>query len=179
MDNSIVIDFIIDSLKSRDPRFLVVFDLSVWGALQGRPTKIGIVRPGATQPVEHYFDQGSNFVINSYMLDLSCIGCDGVEYLELPDGLYEITITSTPTSYTKTKKYFKTDQLEFEIDELILKYASDCDTGINSIKDKVTDFKLMLRGVDAYVKVDNICKAQELYNQVEKEVNRLSKCKSC
>ena len=121
------IDFYI--LETGSPMTLSVYDNSDWIYAENLPAYLVIKVPGSKKDKTYSFKKNAINTLNSHNLGLSCLkgDCTEEEYVELPDGIYTITLKSGYEGIEETKYYLKTDKTELNFAE--------------KIKAKGTDFK--------------------------------------
>ena len=122
------IDFSIHS----SPFYLKVVDLSVWGLIESKTAIVEIVLPGYEGPEVKFFDKHKLNVFNSNLLGTSCDGCK--ELTTLPDGIYKITVKGSPSKYSKSLYFLKTDLFDMEVDKILI-------DNIDKLDDKLLDEK--------------------------------------
>lgn len=175
---TINIDFQV--LDTRDPRIISIMDSSTWGHIVNKPSIIEIVMPGERNPIVHYFMKKQINIFNSINLALNCVSeCGEAELLDLPDGIYTITVKGSPDSFSMTRKYLRTTQTQLELDKLFIRLNLLCQRGdINDLK-AITDIMLLLKAAEANVRFDNIETAQKLFFKVQDLITDLKNCKGC
>ena len=107
-------------LETRDPKVLQVLDESEWGLLEDRKAIIEITTPGMSDPVTLFLGKNQVNTFTSLTLGLNCFNYDdcNVKYLDLPDGIYDIKIIGSPSTYNFSRKYLKTDLIRRRLDRL-------------------------------------------------------------
>ena len=171
-------------LDTGDPRLLVIADNSVWGIIDSKQKIIEITLPGGNpekqnDKVVHWFSAHQINTFNSNNLGLSCGTDCSSELLNLPDGVYTITIKGSPETYKLTKHWLKLDNTQLELDKLFIAYYSSCKENNKCFKDLVIDIQMLLDGARASVRFDDICKAQELLYRAQELIERVRRCKKC
>ena len=157
-----------------NPKYFFVTDLSEWKQAASKPSIIEITPPGSRKFVTHYFEKGQENQFNSIKLQLNCdLDCD-TECIELPDGIYQITVKGSPDSNFMCKDYLRTVNMELELDAAYLS-----EDGSPKLKQKVCDIEMLLKAAKANVRSDNFGKAQELFEMAEIEVEKLKDCQDC
>lgn len=175
---NINIDFQV--LDTKDPRIITIADSSMWGHIVNKPSIIEIIMPGEKNPIVHYFMKKQLNIFNSINLALNCVSeCGGTELLDLPDGIYTITVKGSPDSFNMTRKYLRTTKTQLELDKLYIRLNLLCQKGdFNDLKN-LTDIMLLLKAAEANVRYDNIKTAQELFFKAQDLIEKLKKCKGC
>lgn len=172
------VDFQITS--THDPKYIVVIDTSNWEHISNKPSIIEILLPGEQKPVVHYFDKNRVNVFNSYNLFLNCDDCpQGAELLDLPDGIYHITVKGSPETFNRTRQFLKTDKTRLELDKYISTLSLTCDEFSKEVLERINKINLFLQGAEANTRLGHYCEAQELLFKVQKMMSKLKKCKAC
>ena len=78
------IDIDFQVLENRDPRYLVIYDISEWAHIEDKPAIIEITPPGFSEPITHYLDKRVINMFTSVSLGLSDVR---EEKRYLPDGV--------------------------------------------------------------------------------------------
>lgn len=173
---NIDIDFNIFSLT---PSRLFVMDLSDWLYSENLPSYIEILIPGATKSKTFSFTKFKNNIFNSHNLGLSCLSADCGEevYIDIPDGIYTITVKSSYENIETTKYYLKTDRFEVEYKKVLIKY------GIDEIDQKfinlMTKIKYVLDVAKANTMQGDFVKANRYFQEAKKLLKRYVDCKNC
>jgi hypothetical protein len=180
MISKIQIDFQI--IDTGDPRVLMIADNSLWGQIENKPKVVEITLPGndpKTDSIAHYFQPYQINSFNSETLGLTCDTDCPVEYSELPDGVYTITVKGSPEKYQLTRKWLKVDSTQLELDKLFITYYNSCKENNKCFKDLITDIQMLIDGAKASVRFDDVCKAQELLYRAQELTERVKRCKKC
>lgn len=166
-------------LNNYDPKNLVVLDTSEWAYIKTKPSIIEIILPGFQEPVVHYFNKGGVNVFNSLNLYVNCFDCEKNEEVELPDGVYNITVKGSPDTFQNTLSYLKTDKTRLDLDKLFLK-IDFCNKDVDSeLIKRIQKIDLYIKAAEANVRYDNICEAQELFFKAQEDIKKLFNCKTC
>lgn len=166
----------IDFLVQSSVYFLSICDLSEWGLIENEPAIIEITMPGYSTPITKYFDKKQLNVFNSRILEINCSGdCQEVENVSLPDGIYTIKVTGSPSTFNKEHHYLKSDMLEMEIDKI---YIDNRKKDKNFI-DKLTDIEFSLKSASAHLRFDDIYMAGEMFSLAQDMVEELKNCTNC
>ena len=168
---SIQIDFSIHS----NPYYLKVVDLSVWGLIKDKPSIINILLPGYESPVVKYYDKNKLNVFNSSMLGVNTEGLEGLTTLS--DGIYKITVTGSPETYTKEHYYLKTDLHDMEVDKIFVDRVEEIDK--EAFNKKMTRIEFLKRSAEAFLRYDNIEKAGMLFEEAQDMVEDILQCSTC
>ena len=174
MGQKIDIDFSVSS----NPYFLKVMDFSNWQLIENQPAIIEITLPGYSKCITHYFDKYKVNIYNSTLLEIHCKeGCEEVDKVTLPDGIYKIKVIGSPSKYNKEYHYLKTDLLDMEIAKVFIANSKE---GYNKkLDDKVTEIRFLLEGASSELMFDNIKMAGMKFQLAIKMTEELVNCKSC
>ena len=123
MNQKINIDFYV--LETGSPKIISVYDNSDWEYSENLPSYIVIKIPGSNKEKSFSFLKGAINTLNSHNLGLSCLkgNCTEEEYVDLPDGIYTITVKSGYEGSDATKFYLKTDRFFIEYSKVLIKYG--------------------------------------------------------
>jgi len=168
---AIHIDFSIHT----NPYYLKVVDLSVWGLIKEKPSIINILLPGYEKPVVKFYDKNKLNVFNSNMLGVNCVGQEGLT--TLPDGIYTITVTGSPETYTKEYYYLKTDLHDMEVDKIFVDRLEEIDK--EAFNKKMTRIEFLKLAAQAFLRYDNIEKAAMLFEEAQEMVDDILNCSTC
>ena len=92
---------------SNDPKQIIVLDTSIWSQIENKQSIIEIITPGSTDVITLPYFKNSVNILNSNTLQLNCFEC-GDNFIDLPDGVYEITVKGSPDKFNKKRFYLKT-----------------------------------------------------------------------
>lgn len=162
----IVVDF--DILPS-SPRTLRVYDASEWEWAKDNVSNLLIIPPGSSKCISLPFIKHEVNTVTTNDLNLGCG--------DLPDGMYEITVTSGFTTVEKTINYLKTDSTELKFSKAVIE-ANESGKLDNKFKNTVTDLIWELTLAKSYAKEGNILKSMQAFNSYKRAVEQLS-CKGC
>lgn len=167
-------------LDTHDPRVLSIADYSEWAQISEKPAIVEIILPGTEEPVVHYFDKQKINIFNSNTLQTGCKGdCLGVELVDLPDGIYEITVKGSPDTFNKTRKYLRTELTRLDLDAIYLNLNLLCKNKDRDLMNTLIDIDLLLRSAESNVRYDNICSAQELLFKAQELIKEAKNCSGC
>ena len=173
------IDVKFQVLNNNDTKNLAVFDLSEWAHIDSEPAIIEIVLPGFSDPVVHYFGKHSINYFNSHSLGLSCGECGNEEEVDIPDGVYEITVKGSPDKFRYHLSHLKTDSTRLELDALFMK-LNFCKNEVDQdLLKRIQKIDLYIKAAEANIRYDNICEAQELFFKAQDDIKKLANCKNC
>ena len=160
-------------LETFDTRYLSVADYSDWGLAESRNAIIEITLPASDKPVTHYFDKKAINRFNSILLGLNC---SGVENLDLPDGIYTITVKGSPDKYKKTRTFLKTTQTKLKLDTILINNVSSCNDIDGKIVDEILEIEILIKAAEANIRYGNECEAFELFQKAQKLIDRKLNC---
>ena len=166
-------------LDTGDPRVLMIADNSEWGQIENSPKIIDITLPGEKweNRITHYFKANQINTFNSNTLNLACT--TSTELVDLPDGIYTITLTGSPETYTTTRNYLKIDSTQLSLDKLFIEFYTSCKESYKCFKDYVIDIQMLIDGAKACVRYGDTGKAQELLYRAQELIERVKRCKKC
>lgn len=168
-------------INTYDPKTLQVADMSDWGMLEDRKAIIEIVVPGFKEPVVFYLAKNMINTFTSPTLGLNCNpqGSCGVEYLDLPDGIYDITIKGSPSKYHFNRKYLKTDILRKDLDALWIRASVLCDNRDDELMEKIKEIEYCLSSAEANTRLCNIREAHALLDKAQHIIEIANNCINC
>lgn len=168
----------IDFSVYSDPYYLKIVDLSSWELIENLPSIIEITLPGYENPITKYFDKHKVNIHHSISLGINCTEeCGETEKVTLPDGIYKVKVTGSPSTYSKEIYYLKTDLFNMEIDKVIIEYLNIKNK--EGFTNKLTEVEFLLKGAEAHLRFDDISTAGKLFEQAQQMVEDLKECKSC
>lgn len=179
MSNKINIDFQI--YDSKDPKVFIILDTSEWAHIKDKPSIVEITLPGESSYITHYYGQNQVNVMTSMSLNLNCDNCLQ-DMLELPDGIYTITVKGSPDKFNKTKSYLRTTKTQLDLDKLFINLSLECSISDDEVKRKIqklNEIQFLLKAAEANVRFDNTCVAHDLLSRAQKLISKQSKCKDC
>lgn len=177
MKTKINIDFQV--IPTRDPKILSIADYSFWEYIEEKPSIIEIILPGESIPITHYFNKREINIFHSINLNLNCNPDCENEYLDLPDGIYEVTVKGSPDKYNKTRKYLRTELTQLDLDMMYINLNLLCENKDKDVINKLTDIDLLLRAAESNVRYDNTKKAQELLFKAQELIEKTKNCSGC
>lgn len=176
--NNINIDFQV--YDSNDPKYIIVLDTSIWMHLERKPAVIEIITPGEVKKVAYEYTKNGVNILNSINLGLNCNGCKQ-EFIDLPDGVYEITVKGSPDKFYKKRYYLKTTTIQSRLDDIILKYYSDCDTCDENAEEisRILRYQDLISVAEAFIRKGYKCEAQDIIFKIQKFINKHKDCRRC
>lgn len=168
-------------LETRDPKVLQVLDESEWGLLEDRKAVIEITTPGMSDPVTLFLGKNQVNTFTSLTLGLNCFNYDdcNVKYLDLPDGIYDIKIIGSPSTYSFSRKYLKTDLIRRRLDRLWIKTDVLCEDKDKDLINKIQEMETLMTVAEANVRLDNIEAAHEIIDRVGELLEMATNCVDC
>lgn len=161
-----------------DPKVLLVGDVSNWLHIEDSPAIIEITKPGATIPLTFtYLKSGINS-FNSHNLKISCLkgDCTEEEFVDLPDGIYTITVKGSPDTFQKTKYHLKTDRLQRDIDKVLMDLGFDYDPDKAAVRESVFNVQMCLMAANAFIRNAKVQQAKEYYDLAKEELANIIDC---
>ncbi|MAX51403.1 MAG: hypothetical protein CMH22_06375 [Methylophaga sp.] len=168
--NKIIVDFLV--IPTNEPKYLVISDASYWGRITDTTTIVEIITPGSSKPVVHYFAQGKQNIFNSINLEVSV---DEDVKVDLPDGIYQITLKGSPDTYKKTRSYLKTDKIRLDIYKLYLNLSNDVNNWSEEELDYITRIEMLITKSEVFTIENKFKEANITYNQARMLVDEYNK----
>lgn len=174
----VILDFQV--IESKDPKILIVADSSMWKHIKDKPAIIEILIPGRHVPMVHYFQKESFNIFNSLTLSVNCIsGCEGVEYVDLPDGIYTITIKGSPQNlFCKERKYLRDTELKLEISKIFFQLTNVKEVNKQKLK-MLREAEMLLKGASGAIAFNNVKESINNYTKAEELIDQIKNCKDC
>lgn len=168
-------------LETGDPKVLQVLDESEWGMLTDRKAIIDITTPGMKEPSTFYLGKNMVNTFTSLTLGLNCFDYDGDrnQYLDLPDGIYHIKITGSPSAYNFERDYLKTDLIRRSIDRLWIRTNILCEDEDSDMIERITEMEYLLSVTQANVRLGNIADAHDMLDRLYDLLDMANDCKDC
>ncbi len=164
-------------LEIRDPRYLVVTDVSTYAEPPSLP-EIGILPPGLTDYLLFQAVAGGTIRFDSQVLGMSAAAAP---LIDLSDGLYTVRYRIVPKERLFTEQsVFRTQQLERQYAGLLLQthYDLDCHTP-TCLSDRdletLRGVRLAIEGIRACAAVCEFKKATALYGKAQRVLALLDK----
>ena len=170
----IKVDFYV--LKTGSPKYISFFDNSDWLYSENLPSYLTIKVPGSKKEKVFTFKKNSITTLNSHNLGISCLkgDCKEEQYVDLPDGIYTVTIKSGYQNIEETKYYLKTDNFEIGFAKVMIKYGIDY-TDKDFIS-HMTKIKFLLSVAESHTVLGDFVKAQRFFEEAKKTLNDYTKC---
>lgn len=175
---NIKIDFQV--YDSGDPKVLIVLDTSNWSLIYDKPSIIEIITPGFNDPIILNYGKKEVNIFTSASLGLNCSNCND-EYIDLPDGVYEITVKGSPDKFNKKRLYLKTTTIQSKLDDILIKFYSECKECSEKNDDisKILRYKNLIEVAEAFIRKGMKCEAQEILNKVQLFLKKFNNCRKC
>lgn len=172
----VIIDFIV--FTAYDPKVLLVSDNSNWLHIENEPAIIEITFPGSTKPLVFNFQKNAVNSFNSHNLQLTCLtgNCDGEDYIDLPDGIYTITVKGSPDTFNATKYHLKTDRFQIAMDQLLVQMGFDYNPRKAPQRKKIDEVSFLKKVAEAHIRRQDVGKAKTFFDQAQQELKRLQDC---
>ncbi len=174
--NNIKLDF--EVVGTNNPKNLKIVDESEWGILADRPAIIEIKAPGKEDYATHYLGKNQINVFNSMTLGINCDDPDK-KFINLPDGIYDITIKGSPSSYSFNRKYLKTDSIRLNLDKVWARSGILCDHEDDDLMNKIKEVEFVLVAAESNTRIGNLIEAEELFKKAEKLMWVINNCEDC
>ena len=174
--NNIHLDF--EVIGSYNPKTLRVADQSEWGILADRPAIIEIKRPGSEEIYTYYFGKNQLNVFNSKTLGVNP-GAPANDFVDIPDGIYDITIKGSPSSYSVNRKYLKTDSMRLNIDKVWARVGILCEDEDDEIIEKIKEVEFVLTVAESSMRLGNFDTVQQLMDKAQHLIDVINDCKYC
>lgn len=174
--NNINLDF--EVIGSYNPKTLRVADQSEWGILADRPAIIEIKRPGSEKVYTYYLGKNQLNVFNSKTLGVNP-GAPANDFVDIPDGIYDITIKGSPSSYSANRKYLKTDSMRLNIDKVWARAGILCEDEDDEIIEKIKEVEFVLTVAESSMRLGNFDTVQQLMDKAQHLIDVINDCKYC
>lgn len=174
--NNIHLDF--EVIGSYNPKTIRVADQSEWGILADRPAIIEIKRPGSEEIYTYYFGKNQLNVFNSKTLGVNP-GAPANDFVDIPDGIYDVTIKGSPSSYSANRKYLKTDSMRLNIDKVWARAGILCEDEDDEIIEKIKEVEFILTVAESSMRLGNFDTVQQLMDKAKHLIDVINDCKYC
>jgi hypothetical protein len=169
-------------ILSTSPKNLKIWDESDWLYAKDLPAYFQILTPGASKPINYTLLKNQINSLNSHNLGLSCFtgNCREEEYVDLPDGIYTITIKSGYQGIEDTKFYLKTDVFELEFAKTVVANVSlSYDEKNKDLLEKFSFIKGMLDMSKSHTMTGDFTKASRFFEEAKKLLKKHIECRNC
>ena len=167
----------VEVISTNNPKTLRIADQSEWGILADRPAIIEIVPPEDENKYVYYLGKNQLNVFNSKTLGIN--PGRGNDFENLKDGIYDITIKGSPSSYSFNRKYLKTDLIRLNIDKVWARSTVLCDHEDDDIINKIKEIEFLLAAAEANMRLGNFENVKQLYEKASKLIYVLNNCENC
>lgn len=174
--NNIKLEF--EVINTNNPKNLRIDDQSEWGILADRPAIINIKAPGRDEPVTHYLGKNQINMFNSMTLGINCDDPDH-KFINVPDGIYDIQIVGSPSTYHFERKYLKTDIMRLNLDKVWARAGILCDHEDDDLMEKIKEVEFVLAAAESNTRLGNTQEAEELFKKAEKLMYIINNCEDC
>lgn len=164
----------LEVLPIKDPKYLVVFDLSDYMENPKQPN-LRITLPGYTKPILLPFKKDS---VNKYNSNDLQPRKDTLDLYDLPDGIYKISYHIYPHEEEYVEKYYiRTALFDKAYSQFLLSLeVSDCSVKRDrEIKDNLIEADLFIETAKAHTDEGNLKAADEFYRKAFDLLNKLTK----
>jgi hypothetical protein len=154
---------------------LKVEDNSEWVYAEKKKSYISIIIPGSKKEINFTFEKKRRNVFNSHNLGLSCLKGDCTEevYVDLPDGIYTITVKSAYIDIQKTSFYLKTDLFERELAKTAIRYGIEYQRKDEFLK-VIVKIQGLLFVAKSHAFWGDFHKSQNFFNEAKDVLNKLN-----
>lgn len=169
----VIIDFHVFSIY--DPKIFTVVDNSNWLHIEDAPAIIEITFPGSTKPLVFTYLKNSVNSFNSHNLLLTCLSgnCEDQAYIDLPDGIYTITVKGSPDSFQTTKYHLKTDRLQMKIDDILVSIGFDYHIEKAADRRRVDEVDFLRRVAEAHIRREDVGSAKKFFDLASSQLKKL------
>lgn len=163
-----------------DSKYLIIGDSSKWRSAENKAATIEIIPPGSVNAIVETFQKYKVNVFNSTNLGLNCVdSCGEQEELDLPDGIWKITVKSAYTDIEKIRYYLKTDVTRATLDEVYIKNGLEYDMHDKNFRQDLSDIEFLLSTAAAFARKGNFVKADRDFREAHNILNKYVECKNC
>ena len=172
----VIIDFHVFSVG--DPKILTVVDNSNWLHIESEPSIIEITFPGSTKPLVFNFLKSSVNSFNSHTLLLTCLtgNCTEETYIDLPDGIYTITVKGSPDTFQTTKYHLKTDRFQIKYDQTLIEIGFDYHIEKAAQRKKLEEVEFLRKVAQAHIRREDVGSAKRFFDLANEQLGRLIEC---
>ena len=136
--------------------------------------------PGAANPVQHNFVKSNINGFNSNTLGITCsVGCDDPDYIDLPDGIYDICLEGSPNTFKKQRYYLKLDSTRLELDKQLVKLGFEYDLNNTAYVQHLQTIDFLLTVASSNTRLGDIPMAHEMFQEALKLLEKYKNCKNC
>ena len=171
------IDFYVFSL---DTKSILIGDISTWNSAENKPAVISITPPGSDSPIKLNFAKHRTNGFNSNTLNLTCVTeCGEQNYVDLSDGVWEILLQASPSTFSKKRYYLKTDQISTEIAKIYIKAGLEYDINNKQLRDDLEDIDFLIDQAKSATIGGKKVIAERNFEMAVTLLNKYQDCKNC
>ena len=172
---NIRIDF---NIFSNTPKNLIVADDSDWLYSENLPAYINVTLPGSKKFRTFPFKKEAMNRFNSHLLGLSCLAgnCKEEVFIDLPDGIYTMTLKSGYQDIETTKFYLKTDLFNQEFAKVMIKYGVEYTEEGRMFLEEMMFIKGLITVAQSHAHEGDFIKAQRFFEQAKHNLNKKVNC---
>lgn len=173
--SQIVIDF---DIMSTRPKNLIIADGSEWFYAQDLPAYILITLPGSKKPITFTFKKQALNRFNSHLLGLSCLAnnCNDEVFIDLPDGIYTITVKSGFDKIEETKFYLKTDLFKQEFAKIMIKFGLEYNESNKQFLEEMMFVNGLVKVAESHAHEGNFTEAQRYFEEAKQKMKKRLFC---
>jgi len=174
------IDFIVSTDRNQDPKYLTIFDYSSYGQLQSKLAIFEIYLPGAETPKVFNVLKNQINAINSTNLELSCLDCNGDNYVDLPDGIWCINLkASGGEKYQRKKYYLRAEQFRRELDKIYVRIGIEFNPIDEEFIKWANRVEVYLQVAQSFINDGDLGNGQRFYQDAHAMLEKYKSCKNC
>ena len=168
------IDFQI--IETYDPRRILVSDFSEWEHLDKEQSSLEVVTPDGNTVVLPFKKFAMNG-LNSVNLGIGC--ADDGSFLDLPDGIYKITLLSCNDKFFKTRHYLQSDIAQGKLDKLFTMVDYDCKNVDKDRRDKLLTLDYLMKTSKAATRKGDLTLAENFFECALETLDSYLRCDNC
>jgi hypothetical protein len=159
---------------------LIVADTSDWKYLVNNEATIGIKVPNSSKEILQTFIKKGLNVFNSNNLGISClVECGEQEYVPIPDGIYTLKLYSSSQYKSKERWFFKTDNLQLEIDKAFVKLGTQYNKENDEVIKDLLTIQFFVDETHAATRIGEQIVAQRNFEIAQELLKKYQDCKNC
>ena len=165
---------------SNDPKQIIILDTSIWAHIEDKISVIEVIVPGSKKSIGHIYTKKGITILNSINLGLNCADC-GEEFIDLPDGVYEITVKGSPDKFNKKRYYLRTTLTQKKLDDILINSYSECKNCLENNEDieKILRYNNLLKVAESLVRRGYKSDAQDIIFKIQDFLKKFKNCKKC
>lgn len=167
-------------LDSGDPKMLLIADYSSWKVIKELPAFIEITLPGRRKPVISTFSKERINGFNSLSLEVSChVDCEE-NFVDLPDGIYEICLRGGKDGERKFHRYYlKKDKFQQELDKAWVKLGLEYSIFDKDLRNALLVIEGLIKAASAATRQGKIPQANDFFKLAQSRIEAYKECKDC